>query len=423
MIVALTVLHVVILSSGAYLLLKNENSQLRFFLWTGWVLKLSAGILLGLLYQYYYPGGDTFIFFRDAKQLSHVFRTDPVAYLQFLWNGNESHRVWASLSEIQPRSLFFTKIISMINIVTLDNYWITGLYLSFASFLASRYLIKRILVLFPDAVLSAVLAFLFFPTVLFWSSGMIKESLAITCLFFLAGLFLVAISKKKLNVWEWILLPAGLWMLWMLKYYWAAVFFPAAISTLVFYIVILPKIRHTKFIVHGVVWLVLFFMICSGAVLMHPNFNPEYFLHVVVDNHDVLTLRSDPQNLIQFNDLRPTWLSILINSPWALFSGLVRPFLFEGGGLLKFLYALENALVLVLMLSSAGNIRRVRGSRFGMVAVAVIAYAIILCVFLALSTPNFGTLARYRIGFLPFLIFLMAYRNPLLEKYTLTKQD
>jgi hypothetical protein len=46
---------------------------------------------------------------------------------------------------------------------------------------------------------------------------------------------------------------------------------------------------------------------------------------------------------------------------------------------------------------------------------ATASYCIVLCVFLALSTPNLGTLSRYRVGFLPFLIFLLAYRNPLID--------
>jgi hypothetical protein len=40
----------------------------------------------------------------------------------------------------------------------------------------------------------------------------------------------------------------------------------------------------------------------------------------------------------------------------------------------------------------------------------------LLAIFLALSTPNFGTLSRYKIGFFPFLVFLTLYKNPLLGK-------
>jgi hypothetical protein len=35
-----------------------------------------------------------------------------------------------------------------------------------------------------------------------------------------------------------------------------------------------------------------------------------------------------------------------------------------------------------------------------------------------LSTPNFGTLSRYRIGFLPFIFLLIGIENPLLRWVT-----
>jgi hypothetical protein len=41
----------------------------------------------------------------------------------------------------------------------------------------------------------------------------------------------------------------------------------------------------------------------------------------------------------------------------------------------------------------------------------VITYSVLLCIFLALSTPNFGTLIRYRVGFLPFLLVLICRQS------------
>jgi hypothetical protein len=44
-------------------------------------------------------------------------------------------------------------------------------------------------------------------------------------------------------------------------------------------------------------------------------------------------------------------------------------------------------------------------------------YVVFLCVFLALSTPNFGTLSRYRIGFTPFLWLLLLGGSGILSRY------
>lgn len=423
MTIALAVIHGLILFSIVYSIWKRQDSELRIFFWPALLFKLTAGVVVGLMYLYVYKGGDTFIFFRDAQQLSNLFRTDAIEYFQFLWNGDASYAIWTSLSEIQPRSLFFTKIISVINIATFDNYWITGLYLSLISFLASWYLVKKIQTLLPDANFVSALSILFFPTVVFWSSGMVKESLAMASLLFLSGFFLMLITTRKLSVMEWMLVPICFWVLWTLKYYWAAVFFPAFVSTLIVYRVILPKMKPTNFIIQCLIWLILFLVICSVAMFAHPNFYPEYFLQVIVDNNDVFNSLSESQNLIHYHDLQPTSTSLLLNSPWALFSGLLRPFIFEGGNAMKMLYALENTGIAILLLSSFANIRRFGNAPYRIVAFAIIVYAGVLCVFLALSTPNFGTLARYRVGFLPFLIFLLSYKNPLLKKVWNRKKD
>jgi hypothetical protein len=45
----------------------------------------------------------------------------------------------------------------------------------------------------------------------------------------------------------------------------------------------------------------------------------------------------------------------------------------------------------------------------------ILIYCFVLCILLAISTPNFGTLSRYRIGFLPFFVFVLTYRNQVIE--------
>jgi hypothetical protein len=51
-----------------------------------------------------------------------------------------------------------------------------------------------------------------------------------------------------------------------------------------------------------------------------------------------------------------------------------------------------------------------------MLVFSVIVYVSLLCIFLSLSTPNFGTLSRYRVGFISFFFLLVAGRHPLLNK-------
>jgi hypothetical protein len=166
---------------------------------------------------------------------------------------------------------------------------------------------------------------------------------------------------------------------------------------------------------HTLTYLASFALIGVGASFLHPNFYLYRFLEVVMVNHDAFVPLSSNQNLIHFYELRPTVSSMAINAPWALMSGIFRPFIGEGQGTLGLIASLENFLILILAVSFVWiNRKRIR-EPLTVLFLTAMSYCVVLCVFLALSTPNLGTLSRYRVGFLPFLIFILAYRNPLID--------
>src|SRR5690606_35684717 len=101
------------------------------------------------------------------------------------------------------RALLFSKIVSLFYVISFGNYWICTLYFSFFSFLGAWYLVRKITVFFPDKIAGAMIAFLFFSGVVFWSSGIIKESLAMTAIFFLSGIFLVLWFDQKVKWLDW----------------------------------------------------------------------------------------------------------------------------------------------------------------------------------------------------------------------------
>jgi hypothetical protein len=146
---------------------------------------------------------------------------------------------------------------------------------------------------------------------------------------------------------------------------------------------------------------------------MHPNFYLNRFLDVLITNHNDFVAISKPDALIHFYQLEPSWFSIFINSPWALFSGILRPFLWEANGLTGLLAAIENLIVLVLI--GSAFVKRAMPTENRILLFSTLTYIVLLCIFLTLSTPNLGTLSRYRVGFLPFLVFAVSYRNPLLK--------
>jgi len=391
----------------AFLMERKQGPVVRSLFWPAFGMKLLAGIGLGLVYQRYYLTGDTFHFFDQARVQADLFKTNAGAYLDFLWQDPDVE--WKGAA----RSAFFVKMVSIVAIVADGNYWITSLWFSFISFVASWYLFKMVTRFFEGSASAAALAFLFFPSAVFWGSGVIKESLGLAALMVLSGVYLKIMMKVVPGLWEFVLAALSLWIVWNLKYYWISVFLPVVCTSFIVQAVSIRLKIPSRLRLS--LWIILFFILCLGASLLHPNFYPDRILQVVIENNQAFVSLSDPDDLIHYGLLEATWVSIVLHSPWALVSGLFRPFLWEADGLLKLVAALENGLVLVLCLSSFGRIVEFLQSQNRLITLSVMVYVFMLCVFLALSTPNFGSLARYKVGFLPFFIFLLSYKNPLIH--------
>jgi len=394
-------LHILSISLFCYWLWRKQELPIRKFYWHALAAKLSAGILVGIIHAILYSNSDTFSMFELSKELSLQARLDFSGYLDYLWNGG-SEGYYAGAE----RTIFFVKITSVFALITYDNYWITPLYFSLFSFLAAWRLTKFIWLNFPGLGIPAAVALLFFPSCVFWASGIIKESLAMTGLYLLATLFLQLWLKQRMSIPHIIVGIIAIWIVWDLKYYFVGLFVPALLATWLTRI-IAEKRGINKFSIEISIWFLIFLVTCLAASFAHPNFSLSRFLDVLVSNNLSYLKFSNPDDVIHYFDLKNTWLSIGLNSPWALVSGLFRPFIWEANTLLKFIVSVENLVLVVLVAMSLRTLFDLKKSPHRLLILAIIVYAVLLCIFLAISTPNFGTLVRYRIGFLPFLLILL----------------
>jgi hypothetical protein len=409
----IAVAHSIVLLALAYLISKKELPSLKKVFWPALGLKLFSGVALGLLYTYYYTVSDTFAYFEDACKISQLLRQDAGEYFRFLWQSDETFSLWSQLHYQQPRALFLSKVVSFFCLLTQDNYWVAALYLSFISFLGIWRLIKYISAHYPGIKSVAIFAFLFFPSIVFWTSGIIKESLAMAALCFVVLIFMKLYRADKVKITEWIPLLVSIWLLWNLKYYYLAILIPVASTTLVMKLIVCPRVKFQHVAFEMLAWLGIFVIPLALVSRVHPNFYPDRFLTVIVENYTLYQAKSDPGNMIVFEDLRATPIAVLKNVPEAFFSSLFRPFLWEAGTLLQLLVAAENVVLLLLTLFTLRNCSKLFQSPDRLILFAMLVYVVLLGSFLALSTPNFGTLARYRTGFLPFFILLVTIENPL----------
>jgi hypothetical protein len=292
--------------------------------------------------------------------------------------------------------------------MTGGNYWVVSLWFSFISFLSAWHLTSFVHEQFR-VTLAPVIAFLFFPSIVFWTSGLEKEGLAMAALYFLTLIFLKLFTKAKTRYWEWILLPFAFWMLWSIKYYFLAVFLPITSTLLVIRLLIMKYWEIKNRAVYALVWLVIFLIPLYIASIVHPNFYPERFLEVIISNHDAFIALSDNRDVIHYYRLSSSAGDVIRNMPLAMVSGIFRPFIWESVNVVQIVAALENLVIAALTLWALMSVFRMKLKYSPIntpLMVATLLFVGLLAAFLSLSTPNFGTLSRYRVGFLPYYVLI-----------------
>lgn len=394
-----------------YVLWKRNTSALRSWFWPSLVLHVVSGIGIGLLYFFYYKEGDTLSYFQAGKNVRDLAHQNFHGFLKFMWSGQASAGFLQSLYFEDHRAIFMAKLAGIANILSFNSYWVSSLYFSLISFFSAWKLANTLSTYFPSNKASIVFSFLLFPSVVFWSSGIVKESIALATLFYLVHVFLIFYKESRLRWHQVILLFISLWLLYKLKYYFLAVLLP----------VLLTSVLHKKlnsyfpqknFLLQVSTWAVLFLLLSIGVTQLHPNFSPDRFLWVLYTNYQDFIAFSHAEDVLLFPMLQETWWSVIVHAPWAFVSGLFRPFLWESGTIFQTVAAVENLLLLILTLTSLPLLRSLSKHPDRMLLTACFFFCFILCVFLTLSTPNFGTLIRYRVGFLPFFVFLITASNP-----------
>lgn len=402
MVVLSYVFHLSLILFVAWRCWKNETTLRKVF-WPALTLRMAAGVCLGLLYIYYYSTADTFAYFDDASKLAGLARTDFGAWIDAVFAARVPDSIHLTL--YQPRALFLTRITSVFSLVTGDQYWIIGAYFSAFSFAGAWYLVKTIARYIPSATPAAIVAFLFLPSVVFWTSGVLKESLAVAALYYLAAFFLRLWSGEKPNVARLSLAALSLWLLWNLKYYYAAIFIPVLLAT-VLYRLLFSGMR-LRAVAEAVAWVACLVIPAIAITFLHPNFHADRLMHVIVMNNAAYNAMSDPNGVVHFHNLRPVAASLMENAPWALFSGLFRPLPWEAGDVMPLLAALENTAVIILFVFALPQLKKYVSSEWRLLILALTVYVIVLCVLLTFSAPNFGTMSRYRVGYFSFFVFIL----------------
>lgn len=386
-----------------YLWYRNSFVQAhKMFFWTGVAYKLLMVLLFGVIYWYWYGNGDAIFYYQIGLKITAKAKELPMEYLKFLLYQDHFWQQELDLPfQYLPRGAIFLKIISFIMLISFNSYWLSSLTLALFAFHGCWYLFQTIYLINQNWKIPALSAFIFFPSLVFWSAGLLKESLVIGFLGFGTGAFIRMVHQKQYSLKLLILLVLSLLAILIFKYYLAAVLIPCMII-LTLYELIKP-FRRKILIPVFFSGLILFFI-----PLINPNLQLSSLTEVVYNNYQLFHQKGG-DNLIIFKQLSPDWQGLLNSIPKALFSGLFRPFFWEVKGFLPVIAGIESFILMILSLASLVlfTLKRSVNNNFLPYSIVIVFTSIIFSSFLTLAAPQFGALVRYRIIFWPFLLFVV----------------
>ncbi len=367
------------------------------------LLKLAAGVGVGLLYTHYYSGGDTWSYFNQAKLFAEVGFSNSSNFINLFIKSN--YELVEGFGYVnQPRAALMVKLVAIINLLSNSNYWISTLYFSFFSFIGIYKFSIWVVTKFEHGKVAA-LTFFVWPSFVFWSSGILKEALAVGLIFWIIPTFFNLMESKSVKKGLTVLI--GLYLLFLIKYYFAAVLF---VILLLYSVAVATKLQTKPLFLQISGWILMLVLGLFLGRFLHPNLRIENIAGVIIENYNAFSSISTAQSLIQFRETPNQWLWLVINTPKALLASLFLPLTF-GNGLLFFIASLENWMLVALVIRGMFLIKFFKLKNNSILLLSSFSYIIILAVFLALSTPNLGTLSRYKVAFIPIVLVLAFLAN------------
>ena len=363
-----------------------------------------AGIFYGWIGLYY--GGlaqmqDTWAYHTSSIQESHLLYNNPAEYFTNLFtdpyqggvkkflDSNDSY--WNDL-----KGNVFIKILSVFNVLSFGNYYVNVIFYSFITLFGAISIYRVMTDVFPGKKIPILLATFLVPSFLYWTSGLHKEGLIFTGISLVIYITYFSLKEKKLGFKRLLGLITGLLLILTLRNFVIILILPAIMAWLM-------ANRWPKYGLTIFCSLYLFFgIIFFTARYINPHFN---FPQAVVNKQQEFMQLKGGNSSIPIEQLQPTAISFLKNTPQAINLSAIRPYPSDVRHILSLAAAIEiNALLLMFILFI---FFRTNGHKSKNLAYFCLFFSFSLLLAIGFSVNNLGAIVRYRSIIMPLLIIPM----------------
>ncbi len=313
-----------------------------------------------------------------------------------------------------PNNFLVTKIVAVLCFITFSKYMVINLIFALLAFSGAWKLFLFFYEQYPQMHKKFAIAILFLPTFVFWSSGILKDSICIASLGWITyGLYEIFYRKKGILKNSLIIIVFG-YLLIILKVY-------ILISYVPFFIlfIILKNVQTVNNIALKYV--------LAPALILGSMFGFTKALKSYGDELGQFAVKDLTTSIKRYNvayenqansgsansnfslgvEFDGSMMGLVKLSPVAIFTTFFRPFMWEShkpSTMLSSLEALLLMLFTIYIIFKAGFIKFFKLISSDSLIMYCFLFSCVFALFVGASTLNFGSLVRYKIPCMPFYL-------------------
>ncbi len=420
----------------------DEHPEYKFYR-RGFLAKIYGGLAFAFIYIFYYDGGDTTAYWIDAGRLAGLITSEPLCFFRIL-SGDLSMQ-WFYCFDLSngtpihylrdPQAYAVTRFTSLFHFLSVDSFLGCTLLISWVSFGGIWRLYRVFCEEYPKLSRELAFAFLFIPSVIFWGSGIMKDTFTFTAACWMTSSVYGLLLKRR-DVFKNILFVIfSAYIMISMKPYVFVALLPGIFIWVVFNRIqtiqnqIIRLMTAPIIMMLGVVGAAVVFSQASSSLGSYGSV--DSIMERAVATQEDLKREAYKGNTFDIGTIDPSVTGMLAKTPVAIFAGLFRPTLLDVRNPVMLISALENTALMVFLLYMLFKIGPLSFARYVFSKPMILfsfTFAIVFSFAVGLTTANFGSLVRYKIPALPFFLaslYMIRYnqqRDRFGEDFTSTKQ-
>jgi len=399
----------------------NTNPIYQYYT-IGLFIKIFGGIVFNLIYIYHYGGGDTTDYYEGGRALVKLLFKHPYQCLSILlgettlenWHYFDITTGWPPLGmyHSKPDSFAVMRFITPFLLISFNKLLVGTAVLDWLAYAGIWRFYRMACEIYPKMIKQFAIAVLFIPSVIFWGSGIMKDTFTFTAaLWFTYNIYMIFIKKKNVfaNV---IVIIINVWIIILLKPYIIVALLPASLMWISFNWI--KSIRNNILRFLAAPCLIVIGLVVSsyslskmGDKLGTYSSMESIISKAQVTQQDLVREEAYGTHSFDIGQFDASLSSILKKMPMAIIAGLFRPFLWEVRNAVMLISGIETFIFLIwfiYILIRVGIIKTIRFVIQEPLLLFSFVFAIIFAFAVGLTTANFGALVRYRIPAIPFIV-------------------